>query len=658
MLRIAVLAACGALSVSVSTVMAQSLPLATFSASPRISDASISPDGRYLAILTTIKKAQTLVVQDRTASGPGALHAVISAGDGFELMWCRWASETRILCGLHAPSESRGVVVSKTRLVGADADGKNVKVLVEVEDSPGTTFLGRILAWDIPGRPNAVLMLARRGPMETGFGGRVMRGGIETLPPSVFAFDAVTGDLKMETQPHEPLTSYLVDTHGEAVLGWGPAAPGTTEYDVRDPQSHAWRKLATLPGNLQPVALCPAPSNCAYALGDSDGHMALWRIDLAGKEQPVVEFAHPSADLDTPLLARDGHLFGVRYDTTEPMVYYVDTAGAAIVDKLKRLLPGQFIEPESYTRDGHRLIVKASSDTDPGTFYLYDADKNVLARVGSGYPDLVADRIGHPRAVSFSAKDGTMVPGYLTLPPGAATKNLPLIALPHGATAGHDTNTFNLLRAFLVNRGYAVLQVNYRGSSGLGSKWLGDAHGDWNGLPYSDVADGVRWAIAQGIADAHRIAIIGSDQGGYLALLGAERNPDLFRCAVSIGGYSEGGSAMLVRVKRGTEYTTEPIMPPTMGGFGGPPPDVLEKQRADSPRAHAADFKAPVLLVHGEWDTEVSVEQSKAMDAALTSAHKPHQLLLLPGADHAISMEDDRAKMFTALETFLTANLH
>jgi dipeptidyl aminopeptidase/acylaminoacyl peptidase len=625
-------------------VVAQTLPLAAFSASPRISDASISPDGRYLAILTSIKKAQTLVVQDRTVAGPGGLHAVIGAANGFELLWCRWASETRIFCGLHAPTESQGVVVSKTRLVGADADGKNVKVLLEVEDAPGFTLLGRILAWDIPGRPNTVLMLARAAPEEKGLSDTRAQIESETRP-SVFALDAVTGDLRMEMPPHEPLTSYLVDTHGEAALGWGPAPGGDTEYDVRDPQTHGWRKLATLSGNLKPVALCAAALNCAYALGDSDGHTALWRVDLSGKEKPVVEFAQPSADLDTPLLARDGHLLGVRYDTSEPMVYYADSTAAGIVDNLKRLLPGQLIELESYTRDGHQLVVKASSDTDLGTFYLYDTEKNILARVGGGYPDLVADGIGHTRPVSFAAKDGTTVPGYLTLPPGGPTRNLPLIALPHGGISEHDARTFNLLRAFLVNRGYAVLQVNYRGSSGLGSKWLGDSHGDWSGLPYSDVADGVRWAIAEGVADAQRVGIVGSDYGGYLALLGAERNPDLFRCAVSIGGYSDFGLQL------------PGAMPMMGGGFGGPSTASVEKPRADSPHQHAADFKVPVLLVHGQRDSVVTVEQSKAMDATLTLAHKPHQLLLLAGADHTINTEDDRTKMFTALEAFLSANL-
>jgi dienelactone hydrolase len=637
--------ACGALSIPVNAVVAQTLPLTAFSASPRISGASISPDGRYLAIITSIKKAQTLVVQDRTVAGAGGLHAVIGAADGFELLWCRWAGDTRILCGLHAPTESRGVAVSKTRLIGADADGKNVKVLLEVDDVPGFTLLGRFLAWDVPGRPNTVLMLASSTPEEKGLSDT--RAQHESAArPSVFALNAMTGDLKMELPPHEPLTSYLVDAHGEVALGWGTVPGGNTEYDVRDPQTHGWRRIATLPGSLQPVALCASSLNCAYALGDSAGHTALWRIDLSGNEKPVLEFAHPSADLESPLLARDGHLFGVRYDTSDPMVYYTDSTAAGITDNLKRLLPGQFIELESATRDGHQLVVKASSDTDLGTFYLYDTAKNALARMGTAYPDLVADRIGRTHPVSFAAKDGTTVPGYLTLPPGAAAKNLPLIALPHGGISAHDTAAFNLLRAFLVNRGYAVLQVNYRGSSGLGAKWLGDAHGDWGGLPYSDVTDGVRWAIAAGVADARRVGIIGSDYAGYLALLGAERNPELFRCAVSLGGYSDFGLQL-------------PGTLPMMGaGFGGPSAASQENLPADSPHAHAADFKVPVLLVHGDRDTVVTVEQSKAMDASLTLAHKPHQLLLLAGADHTFSVEDDRAKMLTALEAFLAANLH
>jgi dipeptidyl aminopeptidase/acylaminoacyl peptidase len=650
MSRIAVWTACGALWICFGVAEAQTPALAVFAAPPRIGDASISVEGRYLAIVTTLNKVQTVVVQDRTASGPAALHAVLAAGDGFEVLWCRWLGESRVLCALHAPVEVRGTLISKTRLVAVDADGKNPKVLMEDEDVAEVSFLSRILAWDVPGKPNTVLVLATIAREQKALGDTRAQH-TDRSQPSVYELNSVTGDLSLHLSPREPLISYLADAQGEVVLGWGPTANGATEYDVRDPQSHDWHRVGTLPGTLKPVALCAPALHCAYALGDSDGHTALWRIDLAGKDPPAVEFAHPAADLDTPLIARDGHLFGVRYDTAEPMVYYADATASGLVDNLKRLLPGQFLELVSYTRDGRQLIIKSSSDSDPGSFYLYDMAKNTLARVGVGYPDLAPDRIGHMRPVSFAAQDGTTVPGFLTLPPAGPGQNLPLIALPHGGLSDHDTRAFHLLRAFLVSRGYAVLQINYRGSSGLGAKWQGDSHGDWGGLPYSDVVDGVRWAIQQGVADPKRVCIVGTDYGGYLALLAAERNPDLFRCAVSIGGYSD-------LALQSAAAMPGPLGPP-MGGPGAMPgapnPDKL---RADAPRQHAADSKVPVLLVHGERDAMVTVEQSKAMDVALTGAHRPHQLLLIAGADHLISNEDGRGKMLTALESFLAQSLH
>ncbi len=171
--------------------------------------------------------------------------------------------------------------------------------------------------------------------------------------------------------------------------------------------------------------------------------MALWKIDLTGAQKPTLVFAHPSADLTTALLARDGHLFGVRYDTTEPLVYYVDTPASHIVDAVKRLLPGQFIELQTYTRDGTQMVLKASSDTDPGSFYVYDLGKNTLGRVGAAYPTLTADHIGHMQPETFAARDGTTVPAFLTLPAGGAAQNLPLIALPHGGMSAHDGRQFS-----------------------------------------------------------------------------------------------------------------------------------------------------------------------------------------------------------------------
>ncbi len=395
------------------------------------------------------------------------------------------------------------------------------------------------------------------------------------------------------------------------------------------------------------MALCAAALNCAYATGDSDGHTALWRIDLTGQQPPPWYMRRPQLTLAPrcwPVMA----ISSVCATTRAPSrrcITWTRRRGTSSTT-CKRLLPGQFVQLQTYTRDGEQMVLKASSDTDPGSFYLYDMAKNTLQRVGAAYPNLTADLIGHMQPETFAARDGTMVPAFLTVPAGASTQHLPLIALPHGGMFAHDAREFNLLRAFLVSRGYAVLQVNYRGSSGQGTKWQSDSHGDWSGLPYSDVVDGVKWAVQQGIADGQKVCIVGKDYSGYLALLAAERDPGLFRCAVSIGGYSDFGLPA---------PGANPFMRMGAGGPGGP---SMAQLQADSPHQHAPDFKVPVLLVHGDQDAFVTVEQSKAMDVALTAAHKPHQFVLLTGADHDLSSEDARTKMFTALESFLASNLH
>ncbi len=224
MSRIALLAAFGALLSPFGAVMAQAPPLATFAASPRITDASISPDGRYLAVITSISKVQTLVIQDRAASGAGAWHAVLGATDGFQLSWCHWVSDGRVLCALSIPTQSRGSMVYKTRLVAADANGQNVKTLLEDMGDPGVSYLSRILAWDVPGKPGTVLVVGRAAVQDIALGDtRAHAGRVgEVVLPSVFELNTLTGDFKQSIPQHAPLQSYLADAQGRGVAGLGP----------------------------------------------------------------------------------------------------------------------------------------------------------------------------------------------------------------------------------------------------------------------------------------------------------------------------------------------------------------------------------------------------------------------------------------------------
>ena len=517
-------------------------------------------------------------------------------------------------------------------------------------------FQDGIIDWN-PGKPDTVLLAAQAnllGPTDraiTASGGNVV-GRIADAYPGIYELNVSTGAMLPRLQSHEPLRSFVTDHHGQTRLGWGIVAHSDeVEYEVRDPITGTWRKLLmhevfSRRPDLRPLAICPANPDCAYAIGEYEGRDALWRMDLTGKSPPTVEFSHPAVDLGAPLFANDGHLLGVEYETDRPFVYYTDAARENVVRSLKSLLPGAFIVVRDATRDEKLYVIRTTSDIDAGTYYLLDVTKGELSKIGTAYPDLDPTQLGRMQTISFAAQDGTQIPGYLTAPPGARAEHLPLIVMPHGGPIDRNSWEFDFVRAFLVSRGFAVLQMNFRGSAGYGSKWFYDAHQDWGGLTYSDVVDGARWAIKQGIAEPGKVAIVGWSFGGYAALLGAVRNGDVFRCAVSIAGISDLSLlesqednfliGAIARRQIGTDST---------------------KLRADSPRRHAADVHIPVLMIHGDADAQSNVEQTRAMDRALSDLHKPHEVILLEGADHQLSRESDRTTLLSALEKFLAKNL-
>lgn len=642
-----------------SAAHSEAPPIAAFARDKFIADAAISPDGRYLQLITTVKGVRVAVVRDLSKPNAAVVPVMSGATDHeFFISWCRWATDTRLLCGLRATDHFLGIVAVLTRLAAVDADGKNLKVLLQ--DSRAVAADGqiqdRIVDWN-PGVPDTVLIQAQAN-LTGGADRRILASGGDIVGnvtsefPGLYELNVVTGKMRRRLDSRRPLRAYLTDHRGEARLGWGVMNESKQiVYDARDPRTGDWHRLLTYePFSkdpvLRPISICPDKPDCAYAIGSSEGRDALWRLDLTGKNPPALEFSHPTADVADAVFANDGRLLGVKYETDQPFIYYTDPAWARIARSLKAVLPNTFIELTDATRDQRLFLVRTSSDVDAGTYYLLDARKGQLERVGTPYPDLDPAAVGRMQTISYPAQDGTNIPGYLTAPPGVRAEHLPLVVMPHGGPIARDSWQFDFLRAFLVSRGYAVLQMNFRGSAGYGDKWFFDAHQDWGGLTYSDIIDGARWAVKEGIADPKHMCIVGWSFGGYAALLGATRNGDLFRCAVSIAGVSDlklletqvgyfiGGA--IAREQIGTDSS---------------------KLKADSPRNHAAEVSIPLLMIHGDNDAQVNVDQSAAMDKALTRAGKAHEYILIEGADHQMSRESDRTTLLTAIEKFLAPHL-
>jgi len=626
-------------------------PIEAFAARPRIEDVSISPDGRYLALIETSNGKAAAVVLDRREHGSGPGKVVMGEPDQFHFSWCRWATNTRLLCSFGGMTQARGLVYGITRLVGVDADGGHMQVLLQNSEEVQGQFQDRIINWD-PGQPGTVLVEVDEGlsPSEMGAGVQVY-GNVGTHAlPGVFELNVVTGRLTLREHARDPIRHWVTDQTGRVRLGFG--LSGTTlSYYARLAGDADWRRLTKFEvfsrdHHFLPIAISHDDPNMAYAIAPSDGRQAVWLIDLTDKQDPTLVFAHPAVDVTDPILSGKGTLLGVHYETDHPSMYFTSERIRSVIAAVNKINADQFNVVAEATRDEQVYLIRSRSDRDAPTYSVFDTTTRVVTRLGAPFPDLDASTLAPLQSITYPARDGTRIPGYLSLPTGGGTTQLPLIVMPHGGPIARDTWRYFFLREFLASRGYAVLQMEFRGSSGYGTDWFFAAHQDWGGLTYDDVVDGGRWAIQSGIADPARVCIVGWSFGGYLALVGAQRNPELFRCAVSIAGVSDLG----LLIDEGHHWLSGSVVKKQIGTD----PDKL---RRDSPRLHAAEVTVPVLMLHGTLDAQAPYEQSKVMDIALTRAGKPHRFVTIQDADHQLSRPSDRATMLREVGAFLAEQL-
>jgi dipeptidyl aminopeptidase/acylaminoacyl peptidase len=621
-----------------------------FASRPQVEDAAISPDGRYLAMIRTRDGKGFAFVSDRRAGKDQTQRLVMTEPDHFRMSWCHWATNTRLLCGFRAMVNDQ-IVYSVTRLVGVDADGKNLHVLIQNSREAQGQYQDEIVNWS-PGKPDTVLVEADEGMSSNDLAtGAEVYGNVGTHAlPAVFELNVLTGQLAIRQHARDPIRHWVTDKHGQVRLGWGFSGTAISYWAHLEGESN-WRRLSKFEvfsreNHFAPIAISAEDSNLAYAIGPSDGRNAVWLIDLTDKEEPKLVFSHPLVDVEDPVIGRDGRLIGVEYDDGYPLMYYTDNDIGELMGGIQKLKPGSFHTLEGSTLDDQVLLIKSVSDIDGDKFLLLDRTIHQVTQISAAYPDRDPATLAPMRSISYPARDGTRIPGYLSVPRGAPAAHLPLIVMPHGGPIARDSWGYFFLREFLVSRGYAVLQMNFRGSSGYGGEWFYAAHQDWGGLTYDDVVDGARWAVQQGITDPQRVCIVGWSFGGYIALLGAQRNPELFQCAVDIAGVSD----LVLLIEEGHNWTNADSIKKQIGVNS-------EKLKHDSPHLHAADFKVPLLMLHGKMDAQVPFEQSEVMDKALTRAHVAHRFTVVAEADHQFSAVKDRATLLNETESFLAEHL-
>jgi dipeptidyl aminopeptidase/acylaminoacyl peptidase len=325
---------------------------------------------------------------------------------------------------------------------------------------------------------------------------------------------------------------------------------------------------------------------------------------------------------------------------------FFDHGLQSVADALNKAVPKsrQILIPTA--PESRFALVEMKPEFLPMSYALYDRVSHHLAVLRDTYPQLPDEAVSERRAIVYPARDGTPIPAFLTLPVGKVPQGLPFIILPHGGPESHDVSGFDWLAEFLASRGYGVLQPNFRGSTGYGKEFHEAGYGQWGGLMQDDVTDGAAWVVKQNFGDPNRMCIVGWSYGGYSALMGAAKTPDLFKCAASVAGVTD-----LEFLYRHLDTFDLPNWQLTKIGADA------EAARKVSPTFLVDQIHVPVLLVHGDEDGTVDYEHATRMKEAMEAAHKTVQLVTIPNMDHVASVESDRAAVLRALEGFLAANI-
>ncbi|WP_284125313.1 alpha/beta hydrolase family protein [Parerythrobacter aestuarii] len=630
---------------------------AAFGARQSVAEISISPSGdKILYIQPGNQSDETIYVVD-LASG-GAPKGIITMNEATaRLSWCQWATDERIVCEIFGTADAGGLLLSFTRVISIAADGSDTEMLTPTQTYKTMGVLqdgGDVIALEANGNPGEVLMTKRYIKEDS----RNTRLFNDKEGLGVDRVDVVNGKGRAVEDAALRAVSYMADEEGRVriMLAGDTRASGYDgseyRYLYRKKDSKEWLPLSSIDASgplevgFRPLAIDSA-KNVVYGIDRKDGYDALFAFSLDGTETKTEVLSIDGIDVDgIAQIGRQRRVVGANFATEKSYTRYFDEELSKLAGAFAKALPGDpQITIADASADENELVLIASSDTNPGKAYLFEKDTRSLSELLDLRLPLVGREMGAMKPITYTAADGTEVPGYLTLPPGSDGKNLPTIVMPHGGPGSRDVWGFDWLVQFFAARGYAVMQPNFRGSAGYGSDWFGkNGFQAWD-TAIGDVNDAGRWLVAQGIADPTKLAAVGWSYGGYAALQSQVVDPDLYKAVVAIAPVSD---LELLR-EENRKYTSYSYWDRVIGNG----PHVA----AGSPARHADRFKAPVLLVHGTFDQNTSVAQSKLMEDRLQSAGKSVDYLEFDGLDHNIVHSQARGIMLKRIGEFLEGSL-
>lgn len=597
-----------------------------FAQIPFLTDPILSPDGRKIAAKVTADGQESIAIWD--LRGPRDAAPILLPANALGVQSIQWAGNSRLLVTIGGVLQILGVSLPMMRLLKYDLpSGKPTPI------GRGRGFVERVIFVDPAGE--YVLLSSQKDILSA---------------PSVDKVNLADGSATLVQKSKRGVWTWFSDPTGFVRAG--------VEYGERRLKLY-YRQSASDELRRIDTSRYPAPDaviDMIRFLGDTQrgviitnaqsGRFGVYEYDFATDAIGKIIFEHPSVDV-TSIITGEAGVDGVLYEDDKPRMKWLNPEYLKIQQAIDRTLKGKTNLIAGQSDDRNILLIWSGGADDPGTYFVYDQAAKRMDAFAQPYHKLDAADLAAVEPVAYQARDGLAISGYLTLPRGRKAEALPLIVMPHGGPFARDSWTFNAQVQFLANRGYAVLQPNFRGSTGYGLDHVVRGHGQIGTGMIDDIEDGTRWLVNRGIVDPKRICIMGTSYGGYAAMWSAIRNPGLFRCAISMAGVTDW-KAML-------KYDRKFLLAPRY--FKQWREQVEGKERSDlaaiSPLQQASRLVVPLLLAHGELDTNVPVGQSKDLAKALAASRSPVEPVFYPKSAHGFSNTEDAADFMKRVETFL-----
>jgi dipeptidyl aminopeptidase/acylaminoacyl peptidase len=626
------------------------IPVGDFFKAPQFSKAQLSPDGKYVAMLVADSNDRLLLaVTAVDVIAPKVLvrYTNVDVGQFY------WVNNRRLVYGLADSRSGLGDTHVGSGLYAVDIDGENKRQLINRGGdalSTGTNIKSRILSQYF-GFSSTIAVKDTNDVYVTEF---IPSGTTRRNTFNLHRLDTVTGIASLIKGPGE-VEQWLVDRSGVPRLTMVLEKGKRVAY-LKDNKTEQWRKLFESDSDdeegIEP-GFFGTDGNLYVTAYQGKDTRSLYRYDVASNKieaEPVVSLDGYDYNGLVIFNQTNKKILGFHYETDAPGTLWLDEGYKQIQKKIDDLLPGKVNRISIRTEgDSDTVLVYSFADADPGSIMLFNHKTDKITVLGQTRPWIKPQQMAYQDAIKYKARDGLTIPGYLTLPKGNG-KNLPMVVLVHGGPNVRGEHWgWNPEAQFLASRGYAVLQVEFRGSTGYGLKHEKLGWKQWGLTMQDDVTDGTQWAIAQGIADPKRICIAGASYGGYATLLGLIREQNLYQCGIAWVAVTDLSYRYTITWSDSNDDVTDYYLPKKVGDFK----KDAEQFKATSAVVNAAKLTQPLILAYGGVDRRVPLEHGTRLREAL-KGHNPNvQWILYNDEGHGWTQLNNNVDFWTKAENLL-----